>query len=619
MALEEYRKQIANLSVNDQKLRKLYLRKLALGEIQGPPTGYASLDKPCLKYYRDNPIKDIKENQTIYEMIFNQDDMSHDAIGYLGVNWNLEKLKKETDRCANAFKKNGIKCGDVVLVGMSNTPEAITILLALNKLGAISKWFDLRANENDIEKYANSSNCKYMVSFDMILPKVKNVIDKTDLRKVIVVSPVDSLPKYKRAIYNAKNKINKSNVNISNDKRFIKYLDFVHQGKMGNETLSVEYDENRPSIMIQSSGTTGKPKTIIHSDKSAINAVKSLAYSDLPLGKNKTALVALPPWIAYCLGEAILYPLALGSKVELCPKFDPDSVYKNIGKFTISFAAPFHYRFLREKIDKLSTKQQEQFKNIECMISGGDKVSIEENRDWEKAFNTVVVNGYGNNEGWGALSVNPAKANKYGTVGIPKYGETIISYDKDNMEELRYGEVGEICSLAKTQFIGYEKNDVMTSEVKVKHKDNNVWLHTGDLGYIDNEGYIHLEGRARRVIVRLGFKISAYTIEDNISENDFVKECVAVSVKDENEEHVPMCYVILKDNSMDKNLAIQKILDRCKYTLKEYEIPKYVRVVDNLPYTQNGKYDFRTLEMFGNEYVDTINNVKSKEKTIIKK
>ena len=608
MELQEYMTKLSNLSVNESKMRDLYLRDIALGNIQGPMTGYPSIDKPSLQFYRKEPVRKIEDNQTIYQMVFNQENMNDDAIGYLGVTWSFDKLKKQVDKCADAFKKNGVKLGDVVLVGISNTPETVVTLLALNKIGAISKWFDLRANENDIEHYANSSNCKFMVAFDMILPKVANVIDKTSLEKVLVMNPVSTLPKYKKALYNLKNVISKTKINMPKDNRFVEFTKFLNSGNEKSDIEVAKFDKDRPSIMIQSSGTTGKPKTIVHSDNSAIQAVRELAYSDLPLGKGKSALVALPPWIAYCLGEAIIYPLSLGSKVELCPNFDPDSVVKNIGKFTISFAAPFHYRYLKDNFDKLTAKQSEDFKKVECLISGGDKVTVEENKLWEETFNTVVVNGYGNNEGWGALSVNPVKANKYGTVGIPKYSEIVISYDKDTRKELQYGEVGEICSLANTQFLGYQDNPEMTSEVKVKHDDGKVWIHTGDLGYIDNQGYIHLEGRARRVIVRLGFKISAYTIEDNISENECVKECVAVAVKDDVEEHVPMIYVVLKDASLDKEQARQQILDRCRQTLKEYEIPKYIRIVDSLPYTQNGKYDFRTLETFGNEYVDTINN-----------
>jgi len=320
----------------------------------------------------------------------------------------------------------------------------------------------------------------------------------------------------------------------------------------------------------------------------------------------KKILVALPPWIAYGIGDAIMLPLALGTKVELCPNFEPDAVYKNIGKFTIAFAAPFHYRYLRDNISTLSLKKKEQLKNVECFVSGGDRISIEENKEFEEIFGTVVVNGYGNNEGWGALTVNPIKFNKYGTVGIPKYDEIIVSYDAEMGVELPYGEVGEICSLSNTQFLEYENNEIATNECKKNHEDSHIWLHTGDLGYVDSDGFLHLGGRARRVIVRLGFKISAYTIEDVISQSPYVSECVAVSVDDINEEHVPMVYVILKEEFNNKEDIVNILYEYCKDNLKENEVPKYIRVVDNLPYTQNGKYDFVKLEFEGNKFVENL-------------
>lgn len=197
---------------------------------------------------------------------------------------------------------------------------------------------------------------------------------------------------------------------------------------------------------------------------------------------------------------------------------------------------------------------------------------------------------------------------KLGIVGLPKPDETIIAYDNDSEKELPYGSSGEICALANTMFLYYESNKHDTTSVKRLHPDGKIWLHTGDLGIVDEDGYIFLQGRIRRVITRLGFKISAYTIEDKICEHPLVKECVAVEVEDKEEEHVPMAFVILRDNSVDVSNAINSIFDKCKKELKEHEVPKYIRIVSELPYTQNGKYDFRMLESAGNKYVSSLDN-----------
>ena len=563
-------------------------------------TGYPSIDRPQDGFYRKEPIRAINAEQTVYELVFNsnKENMSDTALEYMGVAWSFKKLKLETDRAADAFAKIGLKLGDTVLIGVSNAPESVVSLLALNKLGVVSKWFDIRASEKDIEQSANESNCKVLIAFDMLLPKIEPILNNTKLEKIIVIKPVGALPKLVQIAYSFKN-----NCKLPNDSRYIYFGKLVKTGDVRKTPACAPFDKNRPSIMIQSSGTTGKPKTIVHSDYSATACVQKIAYSDLPLGKGKSLLVYLPPWIAYALGDAIILALALGSKVILSPTFDPDKIVNFLGKFTICFTAPICYRYLKDHFNELTAKQKLGLEKIECLVSGGDKITAEENAEMERILGTVIVNGYGNNEGWGALTVNPTKHNKYGTVGIPKYGETIIAYDNDTQTELKYGESGEICALTNTLFLEYERNETETSAVKRLHPDGKVWLHTGDLGYIDEEGFITLNGRARRVIVRRAFKISAYTIEDAICRHPAVKECVAVEVNDPDEEHVPMAYIVMKDTTLDEDTVKQSILGMCQKELKDYEVPKYYRFMSSLPYTPNGKYDFRLLERMGNEFV----------------
>ena len=567
-------------------------------------TGYPSIDKPQMRFYREKPVRSINTDQTIYNLIFstNKDSIASPAIEYLGVEWTFEKLKNETDKAASAFYHSGLRKGDSVLIGVSNCPEVVVTLLALNKIGVVSKWFDVRAGEKDIEKYANESKCRYIIAFDLLLPKIKTVLDDTKLEKVIIITPADSLSKIKQIGYAAKEKLS-----LPNDSRYYRFYSFIKTYE-ADPVGCAAFDKNRPSVMIQSSGTTGKPKVIVHSDYSAASCARSLAHSDLPLGDKKVLLDLLPPWIAYALGEAILYPLAMGSKVILCPTFDPDAIMPYIGRFTVSMAAPFHYRYLYEHFDELNDKKKNLlYSTIDSFISGGDKISVEENARFEAKFKTKLVNGYGNNEGWGCLTVNSVMHNKYGSVGIPKYDEMIVAYDNDTQRELPYNTAGEICALANTMFLNYEGNEHDTDSVKRIHPDGKVWLHTGDLGIIDEDGFVFLQGRLRRVIIRLGFKISAYTIEDKISEHSYVKECVAVEVEDKEEEHVPMAFVIINEGVSESEEEIKNsILEKCRIELKEYEIPKYIQLVDALPYTPNGKYDFRELERIGNEYVNSI-------------
>ena len=400
-------------------------------------TGYPSIDKPQYRFYSKKPARVIDAEQTIYDLVFhaNRENMNAPALEYMGSEWTFARLKREANRIADAFAKAGLKLGDTVLLGVSNCPEAVATLLALNKLGAVSKWFDVRAGEKDIEDYANDSSCRYIIAFDMLLPKIRAILDNTAVEKVLVIHPTDSLPVFVRALYAIKAK------HLPKDQRYLRFSHFIKNGDPNSDIPCVPFDRNRPAIMVQSSGTTGKPKTIVHSDYSAAVSVKEVAYWDFTVRPGVTVLDALPPWIAYAIGQAIIQTLSLGAKVRLCPTFEPDTVMKHLGGFTLAYAAPFHYRHIRDHFDQLTAKQQNGLKKMKCLVSGGDKMSIEENKELERILGVVVVNGYGSNEGWGCLTVNPTKHNKYGTVGTPKRGDTIIAYDEER-GELPYGEIG---------------------------------------------------------------------------------------------------------------------------------------------------------------------------------
>ena len=572
-------------------------------------TGYPSVDKPWLKYYREEPIRIIKDNQTIYAMVFetNAENMDAPALEYFGREWTFAQMKTEVDKLALKFYSSGLRMGDRVLIGLPNCPEAVFSLLALNRIGCVSKWFDIRAGEKDIEQYANESRCKWLIAFEILIHKIEKIIDGTGLERVLIVSPADALGTGKR-IVNAVSEIFKRNaVKLPADKRYVKFSKMLGTEEICDCNIPIaEADPHRPSIIIQSSGTTGKPKSIIHSDASAVKYTLEMAYFDLPIKFGTTVLNLLPPWIAFCIGGMIIAPLTVGAKVMLCPTLEGNEIVRYIGKFNVIAAPPLHYRYLHEHFFELSKRKIKAIHNTaECFISGGDKITVAENKAFEERFKTPVVNGYGNNEGWGCLTVNPCHHNRYGSVGIPKHGETVIAYDNENQQELKYGEVGEICFLCNTMFLEYENDAASSKKVKKLHSDGSLWLHTGDLGYIDQDGYVFLQGRIRRVIIRSAFKISAYTIEDKISEYPAVKECVAVEVKDETEGHVPMAFITVKDgvtNSEDE--IIEAIKEKCFKELKEYEVPKYFEIVKSLPYTQNNKYDFQKLEKMGNSLIE---------------
>lgn len=563
-------------------------------------TGYPSLDRPWDAFYSNCEIRNIDVKRTIYECLFdlNKDHLDMPAIGYMGIDYTYRELKDAVDMAASAFKQIGLKIGDVVLIGMPLCPEVTIFALALNKLGCVSRWFDLRCSGADIQSYANESNCRIAVIADMVIPAMQEIINKTRIEKVIVSEPTESLPLLYRIVYRQKKA-----VKVPKDKRYIRYKGFLNRyAKTVYDTEVIEYEHTRPAILLQSSGTTGKPKIIVHTDFSVNSMINSIANTELPTGYGKSLFTVIPPWVAYGLVGGLLEPMALGTKIEIHPTLDPDSLTKNIGKFTAACVVPIHLRYLYEHYDKLSDNKKKALSEADCIISGGDKISVEEYKAFEKKFGVRVLNGYGCSECLGTITLHPISKVKYGTVGIPKYGDVIAAFDVETGKECKYNEVGELCVITDTAFAGYQDNEEATKEIKRKH-DGYVWVHTGDLCSIDRDGFVTLLGRYRRVITRAGFKISAYLIEQKICENDNVKECCVVEAEDEEEEHVPFAWVVLKTDADSSELAIEQINGMCSEDLKKHEIPKYIEVINELPYTPNRKYDISLLEKKANEYV----------------
>lgn len=579
-------------------------------------TGYPSIDKPWEKFHREEPIKRFNVEQKFYELLIeaNKDNMHGNAINYMGISgntWTFHEIFEMSDKLAAAYQQAGIKEGDTVLIAtMSGVEEALN-LVALNKIGVISKWIDITATEEDIQEAIVSDNCEYIVAFAFVIPKIEKIINKTNVKKVLYVEPSQFIRKSK-IIFSGWNAI-KELVEIKKnaakhdlpknpkDDRYIRFDEFLKCGKADDVNYAT-YEKGKPVLKIQSSGTTGKPKVIVHTDYSINCSINKFSGTDLPLYVGNVLLKIAPSWVGYGLINSLAMGMAYGMEVLVTPSVDADLLSTMNGKYDVTFAVPYHYRYLAEHIDELSDMSRPV-----ALISGGDKIAKSEVENFQVLFKSKgcsapILNGAGSNEILGAGCVNPVKANKPGSIGIPMWKDIVSIFDPDTLEEKKYGEKGEICYQTEAAFLHYDNNESQTAEVKKEHKDGSVWIHTKDLGYMDEDGYIFIEGRLNRVITVGGFKISASMIEDAVQDCDYIKECVAVGVPDKESGEVPMLFIVLKENVKKEN--VQDEIERmCQNNIKGRAIPKYYEYIKEIPYTSNNKQDFRKLERMGKELV----------------
>lgn len=580
------------------------------------------------KYHRNKPIKEFDVNQTMYSMIESEskDSLDLNATGFLGNSMTYKELFDVSDKLASAFLNSGVSLNDNVAILTISMPIVQETLLALSKIGATMSWIDLRTKPKDLIKYVNNSNSKAIIVFEDMLPLVKETIDETDVKKVIVVSPKDYLSPVVKVLATLKDMKENKKVVLPDDPRFIKFSDFIKTGS-NDLVIPAKFEKDKPSLVVQSSGSTGKPKQIVHTEYNFNSEMQKMAYLDLPLYKGSTMHISVPPFIIYGLGNSIYASMAFTMKGEMNPHVDENTVYNDLGKFDVSFAAPLHYRYIYEKLTQLKEdietlekddsyearkelkhkmKELERVLNginhAKVFVSGGDKIGADELKTMELEFDKTIVNGYGNNECLGAAIVSPMYANKPGSIGIPMKGVDARVVNPDTYKEVAQGEIGELLISTDNLFVKYLNNEEETNKIKVT-LDGKTWVKTGDLCIVDGDGYIIPKGRNRRLIKKEAFKISPDTIEEVIKSISFVKDCVVVGVDDAKTLSVPMAFVVLNDLTVNFEDAKAIIQSKCEEELPDYEVPSYYEEIEKIPYTPNDKQDFRYLENLGNEIV----------------
>lgn len=603
-------------------------------------------ERDLKKYHRGSPIKEFDLNQTMYSLVKNEskNDLDLYATSFMGNDMTYEELIISSDKLAKAFSNAGVKEGDNVSILTISMPIVQQSLLSLSKIGATMSWIDLRAKEKDLIKYINNSDCKTLIVFEDMLPLIEAIIDETDVNKVIVSSPKDYLSPIVKVLATLKDKKEGKNVKMPNDKRFVRFNDFIKNIDDAEILTPAKFEKDRPSLIVQSSGSTGKPKQIVHTEYNFNSAVQKMAYTDLPFYKGGTMHISVPPFIIYGLGNSVYGSLAFTMKALMNPFVDENTVYNDLGKFDMSLGAPLHYRYIYNKLNELNNEIDELSKDsskearkelmrkmkelkrvtsgiekAKVFVSGGDKIGADELIAMQQAFDTPIVNGYGNNECLGATVVSPMFANKPGSIGVPMHGIDVKVVDPESGGELVSPNIGELYISSDNLFVEYLNNPEETKKIKEIDELGKQWVKTGDLCYIDSDGYIIPKGRNRRLIKKEAFKISPDTIEEVISSIPFVNECVVVGVDDEKSSSVPMAFVVLNNSSINFDDAKELIKEKCVDDLPDYEVPSYFEKIDKIPYTPNDKQDFRLLESMGNEIVKRNNRLARDVKTKLKK
>lgn len=561
---------------------------------------------PWYNYYDDVQKHLEYPDFSLYKLIeyTSSRHLNNISYNYYGNKKTYHEFLKQIDEAARAFKALGIKHKDIVSICMPNTPEAIISFYALNKIGAISNLIHPLSGENEIKNFLNKTNSKYIVSIDVSCGKIENIIDKTKIKKIIVVSAADSMPVYLGAFYKTMN-IHKTTLNAlnklvgKNKDKILPWSDFIKLGKSYTKEIDDGFKGKDVAAILYSGGTSGEPKGVELTNLN-LNAIAMQAFEACATLNEKDKVLAIMP-IFHGFGLAVCVHTVqyFGGTSILIPQFSAKEFDKLLKRYepNVLIGVPTLYEALLKNKNMVNYEMP----YLKCAISGGDTLSISLKKKVDEFFQThgadiQIREGYGLTECGSVSCLTPDRYYRVGSIGIPLPDTYYKIVQPSTDKELPYGEEGEIVISGPTVMKGYYRSRKETKMTLNKHKDGLIWLHTGDQGVMDKDGFIYYKQRIKRMIISSGYCIYPQYIENVIDEHKDVFTSCVIGIKHPYKVEVAKAFVVLKDGVKPSEAVLNSIKQHCQKNLSRYSWPYEYEFRDELPKTLVGKVAYNVLQ-----------------------
>ena len=570
--------------VNDYISKMLKYIKNEIGE---------NKEKPWIKYYTRTPESLNYYQGSMYDYVKESaiKNEKRTAYTYYGLGVSYRGFLRRVDRIAAALTQFNIVENECVTICMPNTPESIALIYAINKIGAIANIIHPLSSTKDIKRALDETNSGVLFCSDSSMQNARDI----KVKHFILVPNSTSLIKFKKMIYNIK-----ESGNLKLGKNMISWSDFISY-----KTLDDPYKKrkaNDPAAIIYSGGTTGKPKGIILSNLNFnAMALQTMNVCD-GLNPGSSVLAALPIFHVFGLALCIHTALVCGMTAILVPKINTKKINSELKKYkpNIFPAVPSLLTMSLKGADPGSSG----LKDIKTVVVGGDYLSPQTKAEFEKFLkdhgsNGVVKVGYGLSEASGFCCSTAPIEEKYvqnGTLGVPNPDILVKAFEPNSDIEKSNNDIGEICVTGPTIFMGYINEDKETKNTLVKHTDGKIWLHTGDLGYIDKNGFVYYTSRLKRMIISNGYNIYPIELEEIIKKCKYVEDCTVVAVPYKIKSQTPKAVIVLKKDVEDTLAVRSEIRKYCMDNIARYAIPTEFEYRKDIPKTAIGKVAYRDLQ-----------------------
>ena len=564
---------------------------------------------PWLKFYKDVPehIDYPKGSMVdvIIETAFKYPD--NNALVYYNNKITYRELVDKIIECAKALKHLGIKKGDIVSICMPNTPTALYMFYAVNMIGAVANMIHPLSSEKEIELYLNKTESKAILTIDIDYKKIMNVINNTSVTKIIVSSAGDDLKGLKKFMYNifktdltkAVKKIKQVFLKAFKNREVISYKKFIKKGHLYYEDYGAEINDSDLAVILYSGGTSGTPKGIMLSNYNFNALAYGAHYMCDPSKEGDSVLSIMPIFHGFGLGVCIHTPLHIGMTCFLVPTFKANKLINLIREAKPNFLVGVPTLF--EALYNSSGLKQGDFSSINCIVSGGDVMDEENynkyNEMFEKYGSSAKIRvGYGLTEACAATCLSPTGMHREGSIGIP-FPDNLYKIVKiGTTKEVKPMEDGEICICGPTVMQGYLNEKEETEDTLKRHSDGKIWLHTGDIGCMDKDGFVYFKSRLKRIIVSSGYNIYPSYIETVINKHEYVSNSTVVGVPDKYRGQIAKAFIVLKKEVKLTDEVEEEIKAYCERNIAKYSMPRIFEFRRELPKTLVGKVAYTVLE-----------------------
>jgi long-chain acyl-CoA synthetase len=548
--------------------------------------------KPWLKFYGNVPVSIDYPRVTLYEALMQTVEKYPDRIAYdfFDFTSTYREFARDIDICANALASLGLKKGERITLSMPTSPQGIICFYAANKLGLVASMIHPLSTPVEIAYYLNVSRSRVALTLDLFLESFKNLPEKTPLEILILTEIFDQLTKDQPL---GEKPVPANGLTL----KWWKDL----MGTAHPEAPKVDMNTDEMAVILYSGGTTGFPKGIMLSNYNFISEGLMVANwkGDPNLEEEASSILAiLPIFHGFGLGICCNATFMGGGTSILVPQFSPELVADLIQKKRPNIIAGVPTLY-----DALAKNEVFRNTDLSCLKTtscGADSLprSVKENFEEtvrKQGGGVQLVEGYGLTEAVTGIMSTPLDGYREGSVGIPFPDMLAKVVRIGTMEEVPVGEEGELCVSGPAVMLGYLEQPEETAKVLKTHPDGRVWLHTGDLFTMDEEGYFYFILRLKRMIKSSGMNVYPVQVEAILDKHPEVQAACVIGVPDEAQVEMVKAFVVLKDRSKASPEMEKSLIDYCRENLIKWSCPREIEFRDSLPVTKVGKIAFTEL------------------------